>query len=42
MFESFEKVVGRINPCQIKIKGGKVPHMGDWGSFPPTSFPPVP
>lgn len=29
MFESFEKTVGRINPCQIKIKEKKVPHTGD-------------
>jgi hypothetical protein len=29
MVESFETLVGRVNPCQIKIKGRKVPHMGE-------------
>jgi hypothetical protein len=42
MFESFEKTVGRINPCQIKIKEKKVPHTGDGGRFSRTSIPPVP
>jgi hypothetical protein len=42
MVESFETLVGRANPCEIKIKGKKVPHMGDRGMSSPTSFPPVP
>ena len=29
MVEAFEMVIGRVNPCQIKIKGIKVPHMGE-------------
>jgi hypothetical protein len=29
MFESFERIVGRANPCNIKIKGQKVPQMGE-------------
>ena len=35
MVESFEQIVGRINPCQIKIKAGNVPHMGEGGASPP-------
>jgi hypothetical protein len=42
MVKAFEIIVGRVNPCHIKIKGGKVPHTGDRGRFSPTSFPPVP
>jgi hypothetical protein len=29
MVEAFETLVGRANPCQVKIKGIKVPHMGE-------------
>jgi hypothetical protein len=36
MVEVFETVVGRANPCQIKIKTAKVPHMGEGGVLPPT------
>jgi hypothetical protein len=36
MVEAFETVVGRVNPCQIKIKRGKVPHTGEGSRFPPT------
>jgi hypothetical protein len=35
MVESFEQIVGRINPCQIKIKGGNLPHMGELACSPP-------
>jgi len=35
MVESFETLVGRANPCQIKIKGIKVPHMGEVSRAPP-------
>ena len=28
MVEAFETLLGRANPCQVKIKGIKVPHMG--------------
>ncbi len=31
MVEAYETVVGRVNPCQIKIKGEKVPHTGESG-----------
>jgi hypothetical protein len=34
MVEAFETIVGRVNPCQIKIKGKKVPHTGDGGGSP--------
>jgi hypothetical protein len=27
MVESFEKIVGRANPCSVSIKGGSDPHM---------------
>ena len=40
MVEAFETIVGRVNPCQIKIKGKKVPHTGDRARFSPTA--PVP
>src|ERR1700738_3754521 len=36
MVEAFETVVGGVNSCQIKIKGEKVPHTGERGSFSPT------
>lgn len=40
MVEAFENVVGRVNPCQIKIKGAKVPHTGERGVSPrPASLP---
>jgi hypothetical protein len=39
MTEPFEKILGRVNPRQIKIKVKKVPHTGDWGRGSPTSFP---
>lgn len=42
MVEAFETVVGRVNPCQIKIKEKGVPHTGEKGRCSPTSFPPVP
>ena len=42
MVEAFETVVGRVNPCQIKIKGGKVPHMGETPPFSPTCYSPGP
>jgi hypothetical protein len=42
MEEAFETIVGRVNPCQIKIKRKKVPHTGDRDGFSPTSIPPVP
>jgi hypothetical protein len=29
LVESFELIVGRVNPCQVKTKGKKVPHMGE-------------
>ena len=29
MVEAFTTVIGRVNSCQIKIKGIKVPHMGE-------------
>ena len=29
MVEAFETMVGRVNPCQVKIKETKVPHMGE-------------
>ena len=29
MVEAFETMVGRVNPCQVRIKGIKVPHMGE-------------
>lgn len=32
MVESFEQIVGRINPCQIKIKAENVLHMGERGA----------
>jgi hypothetical protein len=35
MVESFETLVGRANPCQIKIIGTKVPHMGEGSRLPP-------
>jgi hypothetical protein len=36
MVESFEQIVGRVNPCQIKIKAGNLPHMGEGArSLPP-------
>jgi hypothetical protein len=27
MVEAFERIVGRVNPCKVKIKAVKVPHM---------------
>jgi hypothetical protein len=42
MTEAFEKIVGRVNPCQIKIKLGKVPHMGERVSPPSIRFSPGP
>jgi hypothetical protein len=39
MVEAFETIVGRVNHCQIKIKGKKVPHTGERGSFSPISPP---
>lgn len=33
MVEAFETIVGRVNPCHIKIKGGRVPHTGERGCF---------
>ena len=33
MVEAFETLVGRANPCQVKIKGIKVPHMGEGVDF---------
>jgi hypothetical protein len=38
MSESFERIVGRVNPCSIKIKGGNVLHMGE--SAPGPAAPP--
>lgn len=32
MVEAYETVVGRVNHCQIKIKGEKVPHTGERGA----------
>jgi hypothetical protein len=29
MVESFEQIVGRVNPCQVKIKAGNIRHMGE-------------
>jgi hypothetical protein len=34
MVEAFETLVGRANPCQVKIKGIKVPHMGEGSRLP--------
>jgi hypothetical protein len=28
MVESFERIVGSVNPCTVKIKPGNLPHMG--------------
>ena len=42
MVEVFETTVGRVNPCQIKIKVQRVPHMGERERGSPASFPPVP
>jgi hypothetical protein len=36
MVEAFETLVGRASPCQVKIKGIKVPHMGEGASTSPT------
>jgi hypothetical protein len=36
MVEAFETLVGRASACQIKIKGIKVPHMGEGPRLPPT------
>jgi hypothetical protein len=41
MVEVFETLLGCVNPCQIKIKKKKVPHMGERRTFSPTSFPSV-
>jgi hypothetical protein len=38
MVEAFETLIGRVNPCQIKIKGIKVPHMGEVGGTSPGSL----
>jgi hypothetical protein len=34
MLEAFETEIGRANPCQIKIKRKKVPHMGERANLP--------
>jgi hypothetical protein len=39
MVESFEKLVGHVNPCQIKVKGKKVPHLGERGRYLPDPLP---
>jgi hypothetical protein len=39
MVESFEQILGRVNPCQIKIKAGLVPHMGERPSSPASRLP---
>jgi hypothetical protein len=39
MVEAFEKIVGRVNPCQVKIKARKVPHMGEGERLPPICLP---
>jgi hypothetical protein len=39
MVEAFETIVGRVNPCQVKIKETKVPHMGEGVGVPPSSLP---
>jgi hypothetical protein len=39
MVESFERIVGRVNPCNIKIKAGNLPHMGKRDRLP--SAPPL-
>jgi hypothetical protein len=41
MVESFERIVGNVNPCNIKIKAGNLPHMGSVTRSPPPS-PPCP
>jgi hypothetical protein len=38
MVESFEQIVGRVNPCQIKIKAGNVLHMGEEFLCPPSAL----
>jgi hypothetical protein len=38
MVEAFETLVGRVNPYQVRIKGIKVPHMGEGLGLPPTSL----
>jgi hypothetical protein len=35
MVESFERIVGRVNPCTVKIKSRNVPHMGERHPGPP-------
>jgi hypothetical protein len=41
MVEAFETIVGRVNPCQVRIKEIKVPHMGEGVGSPrsPSSAP---
>jgi hypothetical protein len=39
MFESYERIVGRSNPCTIKIKGPNVPQMGERLDGPSASTP---
>jgi hypothetical protein len=38
MVEAFETIVGRVNPCQVRIKEIKVPHMGEGVGYSPVSF----
>jgi hypothetical protein len=35
MVEIFERIVGNVNPCNVKIKAGNLPHMGETTRFPP-------
>ena len=38
MVESFERIVGNVNPCNIKIKAGNLPHRGDRDLSPSSSL----
>jgi hypothetical protein len=38
MVEAFETIVGRVNPCQVRIKEIKVPHMGEGVGYSPVPF----
>jgi hypothetical protein len=38
MVEAFETIVGRVNPCQVRIKEKKVPHMGEGAGYSPVHF----